>query len=138
MINRKSFGIFMGERDLRKRTRDFANCCVRLCEALPDTILGRHVNRQLIRSSTSVHANYRAVCLAQSKAHFVSKISIVIEEVDESCYWLEFIIEHKLLSEKQVGNLLKEGQELTGIFIKSRMTAKNRQKEFVNCNESCY
>ncbi len=125
----------MAERDLKKRTKEFANRCIRLCEALPNTILGRHVKGQLIRCSTSVPANYRAVCLAQSKAEFVSKLSIVIEEIDESCYWLEFIIEQKLLSDKRVANLLKEGKELTAIFMQSRITAKNRSKEFINSDE---
>jgi len=122
----------MVERDLKKITKEFANRCVRLCEALPDTILGRHVKNQLIKCSTSVPSNYRTVCLAQSKADFVSKISIVIEEIDESCYWLEFIVENKILTEKRVVNLLKEGKELTAIFMKSRKTAKSRNKEFAN------
>ena len=76
-------------------------------------------------------SNYRAACMAQSKADFVSKISIVIEEADESCFWMEFIIGEKLLDEKQVVYLLEEGRELTAIFISSRKTAKDRSYEFV-------
>ena len=79
----------------------------------------------MIKCSTSVAANYRAACIAQSKASFVSKLSIVIEEVDESCFWLEFIIDEKLLNEKQAAPLLNEGEELTSIFISSRKTMKN-------------
>ena len=121
----------MPERDLKKRTKEFAQRCVKLSLALPDNPLGRHIRTQLIRCSTSVASNYRAACMAQSKADFVSKISIVIEEVDESCFWMEFIIEEKLLDEKQVVDLLEEGRELTAIFISSRKTAKDRSCEFV-------
>jgi four helix bundle protein len=111
--------------ELKKRTRDFAHRCVKLALALPQSPLGDHIRRQLIKCSTSVAANYRAACIAQSKASFVSKLSIVIEEVDESCFWLEFIIDEKLLNEKQVALLLNEGEELTSIFISSRKTIKN-------------
>jgi len=111
--------------ELKKRTRDFAHRCVKLALALPQSPLGDHIRRQLIKCSTSVAANYRAACIAQSKASFVSKLSIVIEEVDESCFWLEFIIDEKLLNEKQVAPLLNEGEELTSIFISSRKTMEN-------------
>jgi len=111
--------------ELKKRTRDFAHRCVKLALALPQSPLGNHIRRQLIKCSTSVAANYRAACIAQSKASFVSKLSIVIEEVDESCFWLEFIIDEGLLNEKQVAPLLNEGEELTSIFISSRKTMKN-------------
>ena len=121
----------MSERDLKKRTKGFAHRCVKLALALPDNPLGRHIRTQLIRCSTSVASNYRAACMAQSKADFVSKISIVIEEADESCFWMEFIIEEKLLDEKQVVYLLEEGRELTAIFVSSRKTAKDRSCEFI-------
>ena len=98
---------------------------MKLALALPQSPLGDHIKRQLIKCSTSVAANYRAACIAQSKASFVSKLSIVIEEVDESCFWLEFIIDEKLLNKKQVAPLLNEGEELTSIFISSRKTMKN-------------
>ena len=115
----------MDREELKKRTRDFAHRCVKLALALPQSPLGDHIRRQLIKCSTSVAANYRAACIAQSKASFVSKLSIVIEEVDESCFWLEFIIDEKLLNEKQVAPLLNEEEELTSIFISSRKTMKN-------------
>jgi four helix bundle protein len=81
----------------------------------------------LIRCSTSVAANYRAACIAQSRASFVSKLSIVIEEVDESCFWLDFIIDEKLLKKKQVVPLLNEGKELRSIFVSARKTIKNHK-----------
>ncbi len=94
--------------------------------ALPDTYLGNHIKGQLIRCSTSVASNYRAVCIAQSKASFISKMSIVIEEVDESYFWLEFIVDEELLKKQLVEPLLKEANELTAIFIASRKTARGK------------
>lgn len=99
-----------------------------MCMALPNSILGRHVQGQLIRSSTSVAANYRAACIAQSKAGFISKLSIVIEESDESSFWLEFIIDEELLPKEKVAPLLKESEELTAIFFSSRNTARKNNK----------
>ena len=100
--------------------------------ALPETMLGRHVRGQLIRCSTSVASNYRAVCIAQSKASFISKLSIVLEEADESHFWLEFIIDEKLLNKELVEPLLKEADELTAIFIASRKTARDKEKVKLN------
>lgn len=120
----------MSKNDLKMRTKEFAHRCVKLSMALPKTDLGNHVRKQLIKCSTSVAANYRAACIAQSKAEFVSKLSIVVEETDESCFWMEFIIEGKLLNKNQVSSLIEEGKELTAIFIKSRKTTKNRNHEF--------
>jgi four helix bundle protein len=111
--------------ELKKRTKGFAHRCVKLALALPKGPLGDHVRGQLVRCSTSVGSNYRAACIAQSRASFVSKLSIVIEEADESCYWLEFLIDEKLLNAKQVFPLLNEGMELTSIFVKARKTIKN-------------
>jgi four helix bundle protein len=120
----------MDSEELKKRTKDFAHRCVKLAMALPDTPIGRHVRAQLLKCGTSVGANYRAACLAQSKTDFAFKLSIVAEEADESAFWLEFIIYEKLLKEKLVLPLLKEAEELTKIFVKSRRTVKNRAPEF--------
>ena len=116
----------MDEKALKKRTKEFAHRCVKLAMALPDTYLGNHIKGQLIRCSTSVASNYRAVCVAQSKAGFISKMSIVIEEADESYFWLEFIVDDKLLRKELVEPLLREAKELTAIFISSRKTARGR------------
>jgi len=110
--------------ELKTRTKEFAHRCVKLAMALPNTPLGNHIGGQLIRSSTSVAANYRAACIAQSKASFISKLSIVIEEADESYFWFEFIIDENLLKNNIVEPLLKEADELTAIFIASRKTAR--------------
>jgi len=114
----------MDAEELKKRTKEFAHRCVKLAVSLPETALGRHIRGQLIRCSTSVAANYRASSLSQTKAVFISKISIVIEEADESEFWLEFIIDEKLLERKRALPLLKEAHELSSIFITTRRTAQ--------------
>jgi four helix bundle protein len=115
----------MKSEELKRRTKKFAHRCVKLAMALPNTQLGNHLRGQLIRCSTSVASNYRAACIAQSKASFISKLSIVIEEADESYFWLEFIIDENLIESNLVEPLLKEADELTAIFIASRKTARN-------------
>ena len=114
----------MNYEELKNRVKQFAHSCVKLAINLPETQLGKHIRGQLIRSSTSAAANYRAVCIAQTKKSFIAKISIVIEETDESNFWLEFIIDEKILKKEQVLSLLKESAELTAIFIASRKTAE--------------
>jgi four helix bundle protein len=109
--------------DLKDRTKIFAHNVIKLVSQLPDDYLSNHIKKQLIRCSTSVAANYRATCIAQSKKSFISKISIVIEEVDESLFWLEFIVDEKILSTNNCKSLLNEADELTRIFISSRKTA---------------
>jgi len=118
----------MNKNELQHRSKEFAHRCVKLCLALPKTILGRHIKGQLIRCSTSVAANYRAACIAQSKAGFVSKLSIVIEEADECSFWLEFIMDENLLPKEKVTPLFTESQELTAIFFSSRKTARKNNK----------
>ena len=116
----------MKNEDLIRRTKKFAHRCIKLAMALPATGLGKHLRGQVIRCSTSVAANYRATCLSQSKASFVAKISIVLEEADESAFWLEFIIDENLLKENMVKPLLQEAKKLTAIFASSRMTASTK------------
>jgi four helix bundle protein len=112
----------MDREELKKRINDFAHRCVKLALALPENSLGRHIRGQLIRCSTSASANYRAACIAQSRPSFVAKMSIVIEELDESAYWLEFVIDEKIMASKRVLPLLKEANELTKIFVSARKT----------------
>lgn len=115
--------------ELKRRTKEFAHRCVKLAMALPNTQFGNQIRGQLFRCSTSVASNYRAACIAQSKASFISKLSIVIEEADESCFWLEFIIDENLLKKGQIKPLLKEAEELTAIFMTSRKTARLNKDE---------
>jgi len=120
----------METEELRKRTKEFAHRWIKVAMALPDTPLGRHIRGKLIRCSTSVASNYRAVCIAQSKASFISKLSIVLEEADESYFWLEFIIDEGLLKKEVIEPLLKEAGELTSIFVASRKTARGKRTNF--------
>ena len=116
----------MDSNALKIRTKDFAHRCVKLAMNLPESFIGNHIRGQLIRCCTSIAANYRAACLAQSKASFISKLSIVLEEADESYFWLEFIIDENLIRKNQVEPLLNEANELISIFIASRKTARKR------------
>jgi len=112
----------MNKEELKQRTKEFAHRCVKMALNLPETVLGKHIRYQLIRSGTSVAANYRAACIAQTKASFVSKLSIVIEEVDESAFWIEFAADENLMQRSLIEPLLQEASELTSIFIASRKT----------------
>lgn len=114
----------MNDSELKQRTKRFALRVMKLVGALPENAVGRPIGNQLIRSATSVGANYRAACRGRSKAEFVSKLSIVIEEADESCYWLELIIEGQLLAKEKVEPLLDEANQITAIMVASRKTAK--------------
>ncbi len=113
----------MTEQEMKQRTKQFALNVLRLISQLPRSTEGRIVANQLGRSGTSVGANYRAACRARSKADFISKLGIVEEESDESCYWLELIIEGRMLPTGQVEPLLKEANEITAIVVASRKTA---------------
>src|ERR1043166_7432725 len=113
----------MNANDLKKRTKKFALRVLKLVAALPNTVQGRAIGGQLVRSGTSVGANYRAACRGRSKAEFVAKMGVAEEEADESAYWLEVIIEGDLLTERQVEPLLTEAEELTRIFAQSRISA---------------
>jgi four helix bundle protein len=118
----------MNREELSKRTKKFAQRSVKLAMALPESPLGKHIRGQVIRCSTSVAANYRATSLSQSKASFTAKLSIVLEETDETAFWLEFIIDEKMLKKNIVEPLLSEAIELTAIFASSRMTASTKNK----------
>jgi four helix bundle protein len=110
--------------DLKRRTKDFALMAIRLCQSLPRSQPGTIIIRQLLRSSTSVGANYRAVCRARSSADFVSKLGIVLEEADETLFWLELLVESGVAKAAETATLLKEANELVSIFVASLRTAK--------------
>jgi four helix bundle protein len=110
--------------ELKARTKQFALRVMKLIDALPNTVAGRVVANQLMRSASSVGANYRAACRGRSQAEFISKISIVVEEADECCYWLELIMEGGLLPVEQVNELHQEAEEITAIMTASRKTAR--------------
>ncbi len=113
----------MTELELIQRTKQFALRIFNLVGALPQTIQGKAVASQLIRSGTSVAANYRPACRARSKAEFVAKLGTVEEEADESAFWLELIIETGLLNTAKVTPLLTEASEIVAIMASSKKTA---------------
>lgn len=110
--------------ELKARCKQFSLRVIRLVRALPDDKVGRPIANQLIRSGTSVAANYRAACLAKSPADFASKAGTAAEEADESALWMELIIEDKILPSSQVTPLWQEATELTAIFCASIKTIR--------------
>ena len=115
----------MNEQELITRTKHFALRVMKLVEALPRTIQGRAIGNQIMRSGTSVAANYRAACRARSKAEFIAKLGTVEEEADETAFWLELLIEGNLISAKQIEPLLQEATELVAITAASKKTASS-------------
>jgi four helix bundle protein len=109
--------------ELKARTKEFALRVIRLVDALPTCVKGRAIANQIMRSSTSVAANYRAACRARSRAEFIAKIGVVEEEADETAFWLELFIDSKIRSKTQIEPLLKEAGELVAIMAASRKSA---------------
>ena len=120
--------VAMTTAELKARTKDFALRVIRLVDALPNSIKGRTIANQIIRSATSVAANYRAACRARSRVEFIAKIGIVEEEADETAFWLELIIDSKIRSKAQIEPLLKEAGELVAIMAASRKSAVANRK----------
>lgn len=112
---------------LRARTKDFAIRVIHLFQALPSNKEAQVIGNQLLRCGTSVGANYRSTCHARSRADFISKIGIVLEEADESVFWIELLSDLKLVKKERLDGLLQEAKELTAIFAASRQTAKQRK-----------
>ena len=110
---------------LKARSKKFALHVLELFRELPRTEEGRVLGKQVLRSATSVAANYRAACRARSKAEFIAKIGTVVEEADETEFWLEMIVEGRVLARERVASLLKEAGELVAIFAASQVTARS-------------
>ena len=113
--------------ELRKRTKEFALRVIKLANALPNTAEGRVIRDQLLRYGTSVGANYRAAKRAKSTADFINKMGTVEEEVDESMYWMELIVEAGLMSEKRISDLYNEADEILAMVVSSIKTARKRK-----------
>jgi four helix bundle protein len=116
----------MNEADLIARTKQFALRVIKLVDALPNTISGRAIGNQLVRSGTSVAANYRAACRGRSRAEFIAKLGTVEEESDESAFWTELIMDAGLVRRRRVESLNQEAIALTKIMAASRLTASRR------------
>jgi len=114
----------MDEGELKSRTKHFGLRVMRLVGALPKGRVHDAIGRQIVRSSTSVGANYRSACRGRSKAEFAAKIAVAAEEADESAYWLELIMEGGLLEAELVSDLHQEANELTAILAASAKTAR--------------
>lgn len=119
-----------GERTeaMKRRTKQYALRVIRLVRALPKTEDGRVMGRQLLRSGTSVGANYRAVCRARSKKEFVAKCGVVIEEADESAFWIELLIESEVMSARRLQPLLDETNEILAIVAAAYYTARGKRR----------
>src|SRR5476649_1612138 len=115
--------------DLKVRTKAFALNIIKLVKSMPEDRIGRVLGNQILRSGTSVAANYRSACKARSKADFISKITIVEEEADETTLWLELIMESDTLNNDFTKSLHREANELTAIFTSSGKTAKENNSK---------
>ena len=110
--------------EMKARTKQFSLRVIKLVRALEQSVVGSVIGKQVLRSGTSVGSNYRAVCRARSDREFLAKMSIVIEEADETGYWLELIIEDGMMPKKQVLPLLTECEEIVAMMVASRKTAQ--------------
>lgn len=116
-------------KDLKTRTKEFALRIIRLYSALPKTVEAQVLGKQLLRSGTSVGAHYREGTRARSDAEFISKIEGGLQELEESSYWLELLLDSEVMTEHQLSDLMKEAEELTAILITCAKNAKAKKEE---------
>jgi four helix bundle protein len=116
----------MDSKQLQARTKQFALRIIRLSAALPASRLGDVLARQILRSGTSIGANYREALRASSRKHFISTLQIVLREADETLYWLELILESETLKPARLGPLISECRELVAIFVATIRTSKGK------------
>ncbi|MCW4469443.1 four helix bundle protein [Flavobacterium sp. MFBS3-15] len=116
----------MTSEELKNRTKHYSLSIINLVEKLPITAASKIVAYQIAKSGTSVGANYRAVCRARSDKEFIAKMEIVLEEADETLFWLEIIKEKNWIEKATVDSVWKEGNELTAIFVSSLKTVKSK------------
>ena len=119
----------MKPQDLQDRTKDFALRVMKPASFLEKDSLGKLIGRQIFRSGTSVAANYRAACKAKSVKDFVAKLGIVIEEADETCFWIELLNDSTIVTNNKLESLLQESKEITAIMVSSRNSAIKNQRE---------
>ena len=126
MIERAEENSLEKAKELQARTKSFALRIIRMFRSLPKTEETRTLGRQVLRSGTSVAANYRAVCRARSKAEFTAKLGVVVEEVDETVFWLELLVESGIVPKEKIHSLMDEANELLAISAASRHTARKK------------
>jgi len=112
--------------ELKKRLQSFALRIIKLTESLPNTVTGRTIGNHIIRSGTSPGANYRAACLGKSDKDFLNKLKMVEEELDETLYWMELIVQSDLIKENLLSDLIVENNELLKIIVSSITTMKKK------------
>ncbi len=118
----------MTREEMKARTKAYANRIVKLCAALPHNRAARTLGMQLLRSGTSVGANYRAVCRAKSTADFLNKLRIVEEECDESLFWMELLVENGFVKARLLNSLMQESNEILAIVVASAKTTRSSAK----------
>ena len=119
----------MKQDELKSRTKRFGLDVIRLIESLPKGETSYVIRRQLLRSATSVGANYRAACRGRAKAEFIAKLGVAVEEADESLYWLEMLVEANVIPPERAANLLDEADQLVAILVASSKTARTNSKQ---------
>ncbi len=122
----------MTEQEFKNRTKQVALRVIRLVEALPDNMTAQIIGKQLLRSATSVDANYRAACRGKSTADIIHKLSIVEEEADESLYWLELLVESNAISENKHSALMSDINEIVAMVVASIKTLRSKQSQIQN------
>ncbi len=120
----------MNEQQFKQRTKQLALRIIHLVEALPNTSTAQVIGKQVLRSGTSVGANYRAACRAKSTADILSKLAIVEEEADETLYWLELLVEAEIIPESKQRSLMSETNEIIAMVVTSIKTIRDRQNSF--------
>ncbi|MEY3403477.1 MAG: four helix bundle protein [Dolichospermum sp.] len=118
----------MNEQQFKTRTKQLALRVIRLVESLPNTKTADVIGKQLLRSATSVGANYRSACRAKSTADLIAKLSIVEEEADETLYWLELLIASRLITVEKLNNLMQETSEILAMTVASIKTLRQKPK----------
>jgi four helix bundle protein len=126
-MNQENLAPDNDKRDLRKRTKAFALRVIKVYSSLPKTTEAQVIGKQMLRSGTSVGAHYREATRARSTAEFISKIEGGLQELEETVYWLELLIESEIVKEIRLNDLLNEAEELTSIFVASVKTAKSNR-----------
>jgi four helix bundle protein len=114
----------MTREEMKKRTKTYANRVVKFCSALPGNRVAQTLGKQLLRSGTSVGANYRAVCRAKSNSDFINKLRIVEEECAESLFWMELLVDNNLVKAPRLHGLMDEADQLLAIVVASAKTAR--------------
>lgn len=114
--------------NLKQRTKDFALRIIKVYSFLPKETVAQVIGKQVLRSGTSVGAHYREACRSRSNAEFISKIEGGLQELEETVYWLELLIESDLISQEKLNSLLRESEELIAIFVTCVKNVKQRPK----------